>query len=118
MTMNGASALISTSVNGGETGQKVERTFNEMWNSVIASDPQTEDAVFVVGLAWVILAACGALFSLKKGWKKAGISLFFAVIPGLFLMFPQQTLLAFLGFLGFIWEFIGRFVEFVTNFNS
>ena len=61
--MNGASALISTSVNGGETGQKVERTFNEMWNSVIASDPQTEDAVFVVGLAWVIRLLPVAHFS-------------------------------------------------------
>lgn len=116
--MFSASALVFISANGGETGEKVQGTFNDLWSNVIASDPQTESALFIVGLVWVIFATCSAVFSLSKGWKKAGIGLCFAALPGLFLMFPQATLLAFFGFLSFVGDFIGRFVAFVQNYKA
>lgn len=112
--MFGASTEVPAP-SGEEVSSEVESTFNDLWNNVIASDPQTEQALFAIGLIIIVVAICGGLFSFRKGWKKAGIGILFACIPGIFLMFPQEVLTSALGFIGIIWSFLLRLFEFIVN---
>ncbi|MGP4994577.1 hypothetical protein [Glutamicibacter ardleyensis] len=104
---------ITTPTSDGELAQTVESTFNDLWYSVIATDPKAERALFVVGMILVVIAIGSAIFSLKKGMVKTFIGLLFACIPGFFLMFPQQVLLGGLGFIGILWSFVSRLADFI-----
>ncbi|MGP5523310.1 hypothetical protein ACTXM3_08425 [Glutamicibacter arilaitensis] len=98
---------------GKENAANVESTFNDLWSTVIASDPQTERALWVVGLVLVCCAVAGGLFTIKKGLLKTGIAIFFASIPGIFLMYPQEVLSAIIGLIGIVWGLILRLGEFI-----
>ncbi|MGP5049286.1 hypothetical protein ACTXJC_16720 [Glutamicibacter ardleyensis] len=115
VAMFGASTEVTKAPNGDEVASDVESTFNDLWSSVIASDPQTQKTLYVVGLIIVLCAVCGGLFTIKKGWKRAGVGILLACIPGIFLMYPQEVLTAVLGFLGILWGFLLRLFEFVSN---